>query len=144
MPHHARTSGHRGYTQRHTFRIANCNIRETGLEAIQGALKIQQRHTQKWLLPQLSISQSEHPCVARQCQTRWEGWRRGAQPCCRFSPKRAFQQESGAIATNDVAKRFMREVDQFPHWPSHCLWGGQAFQHLRHLQIWSSPQGYKN
>lgn len=46
MPHHARTSGHRAYGQRHTFRIANCNIRETGLEAIRGALKIQQRHTE--------------------------------------------------------------------------------------------------
>lgn len=94
--------------------------------------------------PWLSISQSKHLCVAQQFQSRWEAWPQGAQPCCWFGPKRDFQQEFGAITVNDVATCFVHELDQSPCWPSHCLCRGQAFQHLCHLQIWSSPQGYKN
>lgn len=70
-PQRTSTSRHRGYAQRHTFRFANCKVREINLEAIQGALKIQERHSQtQWLFPQISTSQSKDLCVAQQCQPR--------------------------------------------------------------------------
>lgn len=40
------TSRHTEYSQRHTVGLANCKVRQTGIEATQGAFKIQQRHTQ--------------------------------------------------------------------------------------------------
>lgn len=46
MSRHTRTPRHRAYAQRHAFRLANCTSRETGLKAIRGALRIQQRHAQ--------------------------------------------------------------------------------------------------
>lgn len=44
MPHHIQA--HRVRPEAHTAGLANCKVGQTGLEATQGALKVQQRHTQ--------------------------------------------------------------------------------------------------
>lgn len=71
-----------------------------------------------------------------------DGWLHPPLSCCWFSARSASEQEFLAISSNDAC--FVCEVDQFPHWPSHCFWGERVVLHLCHLQIWSFPQGYKN